>query len=257
MVGVSRTVIFGTNGRRKIWTSDFLLPDQGFATCRYFDMLDVSEPLAHELARATDRRAFGLVRRARPGWRHVPLRARFRHDVLGLEKRAVLPSIGTLLLRRRPDGEGTFLLHRRDPDAVAIAGGHYSLIPAGVFQPSSDSPTSLSRDLDLWRSIARELDEVLLGSAEAKGESGVPIDYDVTEPYASFQRAISARRMTPWCLGLGIDPLTLTVELLTCLVVEADTYDTLFATAVIANEEGHLVSAGRDTAGLRGFDFTD
>lgn len=231
-------------------------PVMEFATCRYFDMLDVSEPLAHELARVKGRGWPTFARKALPSWRQLPLRSRFKQDVLGLETRAVLPSIGTLLLRRAPDGEATFLLHRRDPNAVAIAGGHYSLIPAGVFQPCSDSPVSLSRDLDLWRSIARELDEELLGSEEARGEGGVPIDYELKEPYASFQREIAEGRMTPWCLGLGIDPLTLTVELLTCLVVDADAYDKLFATAVMTNEEGHLVAAGHNTAGLMGFDFS-
>ena len=229
-------------------------PSMEFAKCRYFDMLDISEPLAHEFAREVN--SLRSPRKGHPSWRRLPLRSKLKNDLLGLNSRAVLPSIGTLLLRKTPDGEATFLLHRRDPAAVAIAGGHYSLIPAGVFQPASDSPAALLSDLDLWRSVARELDEELLGSAEAGGSGGVPIDYDYSEPYASFQKEIDAGRMKAWCLGLGIDPLTLTVELLTCLVVDASAYDALFAAIVKENEEGKVVAEGRNASGIVGFKFT-
>lgn len=226
-----------------------------FSTGRYFEMLNIAEPLAHEFANAVSGKSVETAQSPRL-WKQLPLRKMFRHDLLRMSDRAVLPSIGTLLLRVDGEGKARFLLHKRDPRAVAIAGGHYSLVPAGMFQPSSASPASIDEDFDLWRSIQREAAEELLGVEEAVGDGGVPIDYACDEPYASFERARAAGALAIWSLGWGIDPLTLTLELMTVLTVEAMTYDRLFDRIVSQNAEGHVVAAGRTAAGLRGFPFT-
>lgn len=226
-----------------------------FSTCRYFEMLNVAEPLAHEFANSVSGESFETAAASRL-WRRLPLRKMFKSDPLRMRDRVILPSIGTLLLRVTDDGSASFLLHRRDTAAVAIAGGHYSLVPAGVLQPSSASPASIHKDLDLWRSIQREAAEELLGVEEALGEGGIPIDYENDEPYASLDRARADGDLSIWSLGWGIDPLTLTLELLTVLTVKAATYDRLFKRVVQENPEGQVVAAGRTPAGLTGFAFT-
>jgi hypothetical protein len=45
---------------------------------------------------------------------------------------------------------------------VAIAGGMLSVMPTGVFQPASITPTHNSADFDLWRNMMREYSEEFL-----------------------------------------------------------------------------------------------
>lgn len=236
------------------WSSDGI-PTLSCSTCSYFQMIDSAEYLAHELANESRGRT-DLQAQGRVTWRGLRARRPFRGDALSLDKRYAVPSIGTLLLRRDTAGEAAFLLHLRDPAAVAISGGHYSLIPAGVFQPSSLSPRAIRGDLSLIRSVVREMCEELLGTKEATGGSGAEIDYERDQPYASFMQAIQHGDLRLWALGVGMDPLTLTVELLSAAVVDAGAFDSLFENAVRRNDEGEVISAGRDGLTLRGFPFT-
>jgi hypothetical protein len=113
----------------------------------YFDKLDVSEALAHEAAAAA---LDGELT-----WLRLPFRA-LVGDPLDLARRAVNPGIVTVTIRRDAvRSAGTFLLLRRDP--TRVGGGHYSLVPAGEFQPIG------GLDGDLWRNIVREYSEELLG----------------------------------------------------------------------------------------------
>ena len=87
-------------------------------------------------------------------------------DPFDFDRRAVLPAITTLTLRRRGNGTATFLLHWRDPAKVATAAGLYDVIPAGEFQPSSIAPYDQANDFSIWRNIVREYSEELLGAPE-------------------------------------------------------------------------------------------
>ncbi len=107
----------------------------GFGMAAYFDKLDVSEALGHEMAVACMGAGSLPVPAALDGL--LP----FRHLVgnpFATDRRAIIPAITTLTirLRRHPDPP-TFLLHWRDPAKVATAAGIYDVIPAGEFQPSS------------------------------------------------------------------------------------------------------------------------
>src|SRR5215472_1199948 len=98
-----------------------------FGLATYFDKLDVSEAVGHELAAAAMRR--GAV--GRTEWADLPFRALIG-DPFDLRRRAVVPAITTLTLRRDPDrATANFLLHWREPDKVATAGGLFDAIPAG------------------------------------------------------------------------------------------------------------------------------
>jgi hypothetical protein len=96
-----------------------------------------------------------------------------------------MPAVSTLTIRRDGD-RAEFLMHRRDPRAVAAAGGMLQVIPSGIFQPSSLLPAARAADFDLWRNIQRELAEELLGMAEADGH-GQPVDY-TSGPYVVPRR---------------------------------------------------------------------
>ena len=117
----------------------------GFTT--YFDMVDVCEAAAHELAAALLRRD-GDASRIKPS--DLPFRGLIG-DPFDLSRRPVLPSTDTLTIRRDTRiGRSSFMLHRRNSDNVALAGGMTHIIPAGVFQPSGIAPQNIRSDFDIW-----------------------------------------------------------------------------------------------------------
>lgn len=212
---------------------------------QYFDVIDQGEALAHELAAAT-RRAPASA----PTWRRLPMRARLRADPLSLESRVVLPSIGTLTIRRTPDGQGTYFLLYRGVGQVAIGEGIYHIIPGGMFQPVSISPLGYRRDLDIWRNVMREYNEEMLGAPEATGDSGIEVDY-TQPPYSHFEQALSDGTLRVWSFGMGLEPINLTPCLLTIAVFDARVFDILFASIVERNDEGVLITGPR-TRGVMG-----
>jgi hypothetical protein len=130
-------------------------------------------------------------------------------DPFDLQRRYVVPAIETLTLRRnRETGEATFLLHWRDPAKVATAAGIYGLIPAGEFQPSTVATHDRENDFSLWRSMVREYSEEILGDPERDGSSGEPLVYEDWPLFREVERAREAGRVTPYCLGIGLDTLT-------------------------------------------------
>jgi hypothetical protein len=169
-----------------------------------------------------------------------------------------MPAIETLTLRRnRKRGEATFLLHWRDPAKVATAAGIYGLIPAREFQPSTIATHDRENDFSLWRSMVREYSEELLGEPERDGGSGEVLDYDDWPLYRSLEQARADGRVTPYCLGTGIDTLTLTPTILTVTVFDDDIFDELFGNTVDINAEGRLVSAAGSTSVTDGIPFDD
>ncbi|MGW3124130.1 transcriptional regulator [Streptomyces sp. NPDC001107] len=222
-----------------------------FGSGQYFDLIDQNEAVAHELAVATRR-----TPEERPPWRAVPMRRLLADDPLSLAKRVVLPAVGTLTLRRTPDGQGTFFLLYRGAGQVATGEGTYGPLPAGMVQPASFSPLAHRRDLDLWRTIMREYNEELLGAPEAKGDSGTEVDYG-QPPYSSLNAALTDGSLRVWCLGMALEPLNLAVCLLTVAVFEADTFDRIFAEAVESNDEGRVISGPRSNGTITGLPLDD
>jgi hypothetical protein len=119
----------------------------------YFDMIDVGEALAHEAALAGVS-VDGKVQPEHITWEQLPFR-RMIQDPFDLASYPLMLSISTLTIRKSHAGT-TFLLLRRNPAKVAIAGGMLSVYPTGVFQPASIVPAPNSPDFDLWRNIMRE-----------------------------------------------------------------------------------------------------
>ena len=215
---------------------------------RYFDGVNIGEALAHELSAAP---AGDPGRVTAP---RLPFRD-FIGDPCDLARRTAMCAITTLTLRRTASGDASFLLHWRDPARVTHAGGLYQVMPVGIFQPTDGNPASVGNDLSLWRSMAREFSEELLGTTEDYHGFGSPLDYGRWPFYRALSAAREAGKMSVFCLGMGVDPLTLAVDILAAAVFDNDLFDDLFAGLVAANAEGRVVG-GPGTPGAPGVPFT-
>jgi hypothetical protein len=213
---------------------------------RYFDTVSVAEALAHEFAAALPDGS------AEIGMDSLPFRAAVG-DPCDLTRRPASVAVSTLTLRRSPAGGASFLLHWRDPAKVTHAGGLYQVVPVGVFQPASDTPESERGDLSLWRAMVREFSEELLGTPEDYTSDDGPFRYDQWDFYRSLNTGRDAGKLGVWCLGLGVDPLTLVADILTVAVFDADLFDTAFSGLVADNAEGRVVTSRGET----GFSFTE
>ena len=178
-----------------------------FSVATYFDKLDVSEAIGHEMAELRSRKDTQIT------GRDLPFRSLIG-DPFDCHRRAMLPAVTTLTLRRGRGGE-SFLLHWRDPRKVATAAGVYDVIPAGEFQPSSIAPHDLVNDFGIWRNVVREFSEELLGTPEHDGTRSAPIDYGSWPLYRDLGRARAEGKVSAVCLGAGVDALTLAATILT------------------------------------------
>ncbi len=213
-----------------------------FGLTTYFDMVDVCEALAHETAAA-------WVTSGSPGRLELgklPFRERIG-DLFETGRRALLPSINTLTIRRGKGGD-SFFLHRRGRGSVTLAAGLTHIIPAGVFQPAAIGPWNVARDFALWRNMLREFFEEFLDAPEHDGSRGTSVDY-AAEPYAFLSRARREGRIRAWCFGVGLDPLAPAGEILTTTVFEAETFDRAFSGLVAQNAEGEIETLGDGTVG--------
>lgn len=208
-----------------------------FGVMGFFDSIDTNEALAHEMAmHHLVRDGKGEVSVARPSWRRLSFR-KLVGDPFDLSRRPLMGAIGTLTIR---GGESpSFVLHQRDGARVSGGGSMAHLLPAGIFQPSSVMPESVANDFSIWRNIQREFAEELLGHVEYDG-SGQPIDYENVEPFATMDAALNDGRMRVYCLGMIVDALTLTGDMLTVAVIDPELYDEMFSEAVQANDEGTI-----------------
>jgi len=223
-------------------------PQLTFSTATYFDVIDVAEAVAHELAQAAQDAGQRL-----PGRDRLPFRQSIG-DPRDLARRTVVPAASVLTIRRsRTDGP-TMLLHRRDSTKVAHGGGLYQVVPVGVFQPTSPAPANWTNDFDLWRFITREYDEELLGAPETTSDQ--PLDYDTWPLYQALHKAIANGSLRVFWLGLGMDPLSLVTDFLIAAVFDQPVFDDLFHGIVTTNAEGDLLGASTSGAGTVGIPLT-
>ena len=225
-----------------------------FGLAAYFDKLDISEALGHELAAAC--MDAGVPESVATLAGRLPFRA-LAGDPFDLQRRAVIPAITTLTIRlRRYPAEPTFLLHWRDPAKVATAAGIYDVIPAGEFQPSSVALWDRRNDFDLWRNIVREYAEELLGEPEHDGTRSQPIAYEDWPLYQRLEQAQTDGSVTSFVLGLGLDALTLAGTILTVVIIDDDVFTEAFGSMVRFNDEGEVVAVGGGTP-AEGVPFTE
>lgn len=231
-----------------------------FGEGSYFEMINISEAVAHEYAAAVldlpDPAGSGFCAAPVHGELPVaisltgnpgaattlPLRTKIGNPA-DPRRRPVMTAVTTLTLRADRDaGEASMILLWRDPSQVASGGGLYQVAPAGMFQPSHNAPWNLANDFSLWRAIVRELAEELLGRSEDYGSASRPINYDAWPLYAGLHRARRAGQARVFWLGMGVDPLGLAADQLTVLVLDAPVFDELFGSLVHANEEGRILT---------------
>ncbi len=215
-------------------------PHLDLAHGQYFDTVSVAEALAHELAAAVPDGGTQI------GMDSLPFRAAVG-DPCDLSRRPASVAISTLTLRRSPAGDASFLLHWRDPAKVTHAGGLYQVIPVGIFQPASCTAESERTDLSLWRAMVREFSEELLGAPEDYASQDGPFRYDQWDFYRRLTAARDAGKLGVWCLGLGVDPLTLVADILTVAVFDSDIFDAAFSRVVADNAEGRVVTSHGQT----------
>lgn len=217
-------------------------PSISVAPGTYYDVLNIGEAAGHEYA--THHRAG-----RRQSLADLPLRNRIG-DPTNPGGRPVLMAITTLTIRYdRTAQDARLLVHWRDPTKVATNGGAYQLAPVGMFQPAGEVGDRWMVDLDLWRCIAREYSEELLGAPEIED-----VVYERWPFYLDLEQARAGGTCRPYLLGLGADPLTFATDLLTVVVFEAATFDRLFAGLVTSNAEGDFEAHGPD--GLLGARFS-
>src|SRR5439155_4204690 len=97
-----------------------------FGHGQYFDVINVCEATAHELAASV--RGGDSSSTA-----ELPLRSLIG-DPTDFGRRSMIAAISTLVLRHdRAHDTAEMILHWRDPSRVASGGGLYQVIPVGVF----------------------------------------------------------------------------------------------------------------------------
>jgi hypothetical protein len=206
-------------------------PRLAFGRGRFFDGIDASGPASLEYVVGG--------RGVAPG--HCPYRTALGGPV-SLARRAGTMATSALTLRHdRSAGTATFPLHYRAPGQVSHAGGLYQVIPVGVFQPSGEAPWNEANDFSLWRGLLREYAEELLGADEDHGSEQAPVDYAAWPLAKAMTGGLADGRVRAWCLGLGADPLTLALDLLAVVVIDAPLYDDLFGGLVDVNAEGRIL----------------
>ncbi len=227
--------------------------DLAFGRGRYFEMINICEAAAHEYAAAA--LADGGPDRP-PAAEELPLRSLIG-DPTDLRRRPVMPATCTMVLRAdHVSGGAQMILHWRDPARVASGGGMYQVAPVGMFQPSHDAEWNEANDFSLWRSIVRELSEELLGSGEDYQSDAAPIDYRRWPLYATLAGARRAGSLRLYWLGLGADPLSFAIDMLSVAVFDAPLFDAVFSGLVSANEEGRIITGEDPTGATIGIPFT-
>lgn len=220
-----------------------------FGQSCYFDKIDVSETLGHELSAAAIN--------STPSWSDLPFRS-LVSDPFDLVLRAVNAGIATLTIRRDPaNGQAHFFLLRRDSEKVATGGGQYGLVPAGEFQPASVSPDSLLPDLSMWRNIVREYSEELLGQPEHDGSSGRPLDYERWPFFRAMEQARERGELRVYVLGVALNALSLNATVVTVAVIDSVVFDSLFRELTHLNAEGEVVVHLGDDKQRRGVAFDE
>ena len=209
-----------------------------FGDMNYFDAIDTCEAVAHEFAAHHISHDGTLAPASRRG---LNLRKAIG-DPLDLSRRRGIMSINTLTIRRDRH-DAAIVLHSRSAANVATSGGVISVMPAGVFQPSTVRKSDHVGDFDLWRNIMREYSEEFLGNPEHAGDDQ-PADYSL-QPFAALDQARDEGRIKVYAFGVAVGALDLWNALETVAVIDAEVFDTIFLNAVKVNSEGTIVHIGK------------
>jgi hypothetical protein len=125
---------------------------------------------------------------------------------------------------------------------VATNSALFQVVPVGVFQPSAEGRWNLLADFDLERCLVREASEELLGQPEDHGTAAAALDYRGWPFHQRWSEARAAGTLRLWWFGIGVDPLSLSTDLLVVAIIDAPTFDDLFGGLVRRNDEGEVLA---------------
>lgn len=199
-----------------------------FGAARYSDYVDTCEFSALEYAHSvasgvSQNRTHSEYRRSIP-------------YALEFQNRNAVAGINTILILRGTPSGDVFFLHKRGLNTVEGA-NTYHVVPAGTFQPDSYENGFFKRDFSIKRTVLREFSEELLGLAELEQTNRAGEDF-VSDPRLNWIIfGLYSGAVKIYYFGLGLDPLTLKPEILTCLVINATMFPD-FAVSIRNNFEG-------------------
>jgi hypothetical protein len=130
-----------------------------------------------------------------------------------------------------------FWLHQRDTKAAASAAGMLQVIPSGAFQPPNPFSAQREGDFSLWRNIMREAAEELFNMEEFRGNRRV--DYG-QYPFDVLEELYGRGDIRVYCLGVGLDALTLFGEIMTVAVLSPRAWDWISGRLQPESKEGVL-----------------
>lgn len=137
------------------------------------------------------------------------------NDPFDFDNRAVGIGISTLTIIKNSKEGNIFLIHKRS-DRVAEGVNTVSAVPAGTFENMRNENGEIS-DIVL-RNIVREFEEEILGVPEVENTDRYPIN---RVELSGFEFKF---------LGMGLDPLTTKLEIMTCLIIDAEKSELLKGT---------------------------
>jgi hypothetical protein len=213
-----------------------------FSLGDYFDLIDTSEVLGFESA---SRLAKGRVLEWAKSYRA------WLADPFALDKRCLIPGLNTLTVRQSSNG-AHFFLHDRRAENVALSMNAIHVSPAIEFQPSSDLTPSYGADLNIWRTLSTGYVREFLGVTD----SGSARDLASDPAYMALEDARKNGSVTPWFLGIGLDPLTWKAEILLACVFSEETFDSIFSSMIQRNPQGPLLHSRSGAPSLSGLPFS-
>ncbi len=207
-----------------------------FRLGKYFDSFSTLEALAYESARKEiQTRKSGKKMK----WDTLKARKAFGNPVeLGARCSGLGVEAITLF---QQDGDYRFILHQRSSRDVAIGEGLMHIVPAGEFQPSSDSDVMIEKDFDIWKTIMREYYEELINPSISSEKIRYEIDWDNDSPFKEFNQLRKEGKIKLFFLGFIIDPLSLKPEILTAIVFSHRAFHESIGTFKERNEEGTII----------------
>lgn len=213
-----------------------------FSMGYYFDLIDTSEVLGYEAA--------SRLARGRPlDW--AKSYRSWLADPFALDRRCVIPGLNTITVRQSSNG-AHFFLHDRRAENVALSMNAIHVSPAIEFQPSIDLTPSYEADLDIWRTVTTGYVREFLGVTDSGSTRGVAAD----PAYIALEEARRDGAVTPWFLGIGLDPLTWKAEILLACVFSEEVFDAIFATMIQHNPQGPLLHSRSGAPSVSGLPFS-
>lgn len=200
-----------------------------FALATYFDLINTSEPLGHELADQ-------LVRNKPVNLSHAAYR-KWLGDPFDLRRRCAIPGVNTLTIRRSASQAHMFLHERQANLATAMGAVHVT--PAAEFQPRVDiGRIENDQDFNLRNNILRGYTEEFVN---VKGD---------------LSNLVDSGQLNLWFLGIGLDPLSWKPEILMVAIFEDEAFNSVFRDIARENAEGPILWLGEDRPHTQGLPFS-